>query len=113
MEDLKRVEIKQHIVEQWDIFDYKNELAADVKMKYIFGPYANNEHWNIDAIWEIVQEVEAEKNTPIVEEPEFIHAMMPDPSNPEEAIYAVDEDGWIMIPNPNYIAPIPTTEIPE
>jgi len=71
MEDNKRIEIKNHLVEDWDKFAYKNELAADVKMKYIFGPYGKDEHFNIDDIWAIAQEVEAEKSAdyvpPVVE----------------------------------------------
>ena len=71
MEDSKREEIKNHLVEDWDKFKYKNELAADVKMKYIFGPYGKDEHFNIDDIWAITQEVETEKSAdyvpPVVE----------------------------------------------
>ena len=57
MEDIKKAEIRQYIVDNLDLFEYKQELAADVKNKYIFGPYGENEHYNIDTIWEIVQEV--------------------------------------------------------
>ena len=61
MDESSHDEIKQHLLNDWDKWQYKNELARDVMMKYIFGPYERNEHLSIDDIWAICQEIEAEK----------------------------------------------------
>ena len=66
METLLKSEIKQYIIDDWNNFIYKNDLAADIKLKYIFGPYSYNQHINIDDIWEIVQEVESGIIPPII-----------------------------------------------
>ena len=67
MEDTKRAEIKQHIIDTWNDWQYPEDLAQDLKLKYVFGPYGNNENYLISDIWETVLEVQQEKNPPIVE----------------------------------------------
>lgn len=69
MNDEKKLQIKEILLNEWDNFEYKNELAAMVVNGFIFGKYAENEHLNIDEVWAICQEIELEKAPPM-EEPE-------------------------------------------
>jgi len=66
MDEKIKSEMKSIIISEWDKYELKQELAKMVEYGYIFGPYANNLHFNIDEIWEIVKEVESEKN-PVIE----------------------------------------------
>lgn len=72
MDDQKRAEIKKKIEKLWNSFDHKSDLAKVIEHYYIFGTtdMASNvredgapraEHYRIDEIWEIVKEVQAEK----------------------------------------------------
>jgi len=92
METIKREEIKQHIIEQWNLFKYKQELAANIKIKYVDGTYATQEHYNIDEIWEIVQEVENEKNPPLVQEEQ---PFVPQPPTDTEVLNKLIEEGVV------------------
>jgi len=67
MDENKKLEIKNLIISQWDI--PKQELCNGIMMGYIFGPYATNEHYIIDEINSIYNEVYVEKN-PIIESEE-------------------------------------------
>lgn len=66
MTDEKKLQIKEVLLAEWDNFQYKNELAAMVVNGFIFGKYAENEHYSIDEVYAIVQEIELEKNPPEV-----------------------------------------------
>jgi len=72
MIDEKRVEIKALIDSRWS--EDKTELCKEIMMSYIFGPLGNNEHYSIDEIVGIWQELYDEKNPapepePVIEEP--------------------------------------------
>lgn len=69
MNDLKRQEIKDLIISLWDSYEDKTELAKHIENGYIFGEYANNEHYMIDSLTAIIAEVYLEKNPPPVVEP--------------------------------------------
>jgi hypothetical protein len=81
----KIAEIKLAINAKWDAANTKEELAETIKMDYIFGAgntefkyvkgklASTNEHYNIDFIKGLVEEVDLEKNPlpiikPVVEE---------------------------------------------
>lgn len=69
MNDLKRQEIKDLIISLWDSYEDKAEMAKHIENGYIFGEYANNEHYKIDDLTAIIAEVYLEKNPlPVVEE---------------------------------------------
>ena len=67
----KIIEIKGHINTYFDDFYTELELAEHIEEGYIFGTYANNEHYQRDFIMGLIKEVDLEKNppAPIVEEP--------------------------------------------
>jgi len=68
MEELKKLEIKNLLLSLWDSKD-KAELCQDIMNGYIFGGYASNEHYNIDDITAIYDEIYLEKNPlPVMEE---------------------------------------------
>lgn len=67
MNEEKRLEIKNLTISLWEDYTEKSELAKHIESGYIFGEYADNEHYKIDDIVGIIAEVELEKN-PIVEE---------------------------------------------
>jgi len=69
--DEKKVEIRENISKHWDDFYTADELATYIENGYIFGTFANDEHFLHSDILQLVSEVEAEKNPPIVvpEEP--------------------------------------------
>ena len=69
--DSKKLEIKDNISKHWDDFYTADELATYIENGYIFGTFANDEHFLHSDILQLVSEVEAEKNPPIVvpEEP--------------------------------------------
>lgn len=64
MDELKKAQIKDILLKEWDNYPNKTELAKMVEEGFIFGKYASNEHYNIDAIVAIVDEIELEKNPP-------------------------------------------------
>ena len=66
--EIKRVELKAKVLLLWDNFDTREELARDMEQWYIFWKYSNNEHFSIDDIMAIINEVYLEKN-PVVVEP--------------------------------------------
>ena len=71
MEDTKKQEIKDIINERYD--EEKVSLCKDIMEGFIFGTYATNEHYSIDEISAIYDEVYLEKNPlpepePILEE---------------------------------------------
>lgn len=66
MTEEKKLQIKEILLNEWDNYQFKNELAAMVVDGFIFGKYAENEHHSIDEVWAIVQEIELEKNPPEV-----------------------------------------------
>lgn len=72
MTDEKKSQIKEIILKDWE--NYQGEvngenglavLAKDIMNGFIFGKYANDEHYNVDAIVAIIKEVELEKNPPV------------------------------------------------
>jgi len=80
MEDTKIAEIKQHIIDTYNYWRYPEDLAQDLKLKYVFGPYGDNENYLISDIWGIVLEVQQEKNPSIVEPIEPVDPII-DPPN--------------------------------
>ena len=62
----KRQEIKNLIDSRFE--EDKTTLCRDIEQGYIFGTYADNEHYNIDEIVDIWNEVYLEKNP--IPEPE-------------------------------------------
>jgi len=67
MDESKKLEIKNIIDSRWE--EDKVELCKDIELGYIFGKYAHNEHYSIDEIVNIWDEIYLEKNPlPIIEE---------------------------------------------
>jgi len=66
MTEAKRLEIKSLIESRFE--EDKTTLCRDIEQGYIFGTYADNEHYNIDDIVSIWNEVYLEKNP--IPEPE-------------------------------------------
>jgi hypothetical protein len=62
MTEEKRQEIKNLIDSRFE--EDKTTLCRDIEQGYIFGTYAENEHYNIDEIVAIYNEVESEQNPP-------------------------------------------------
>lgn len=67
MDENKRLEIKNILLAEWDNYTNKVELCKMVEEGFIFGKYANNEHFSIDEIVAIADEIELEKNPPLEE----------------------------------------------
>lgn len=65
----KKVEILAFINANWDEYYTKSEMAQYIENAYIFGPLGENLHFNVDDIMKLIDEVDLEKNPPIVEEP--------------------------------------------
>lgn len=75
MTEEKRQEIKNLIDSRFE--EDKTTLCRDIEQGYIFGTYAENEHYNIDEIVSIWNELYLEKNPipepdPIEEETEQV-----------------------------------------
>jgi len=70
MTEEKRQEIKNLIDSRFE--EDKTTLCRDIEQGYIFGTYADNEHYNIDEIVSIWNEVYLEKNP--IPEPEPVEA---------------------------------------
>jgi len=70
MTEEKRQEIKNLIDSRFE--EDKTTLCRDIEQGYIFGTYADNEHYNIDEIVDIWNEVYLEKNP--IPEPEPVEA---------------------------------------
>lgn len=67
MEDTKKQEIKDIINERYD--EEKVSLCKDIMEGFIFGAYGDNQHYSIDEISSIYDEVYLEKNPlPVIEE---------------------------------------------
>lgn len=73
MEQVKHDEIKALIDSRWS--EDKTELCKEIMMSYIFGPLGNNEHYSIDEIVGIWQELYDEKNP--APEPEVVEPEVP------------------------------------
>lgn len=58
----KKVELIATINANWDEFYTKEELARFIEAGYIFGPLGENEHFKIDDIIALINEVDLEKN---------------------------------------------------
>uniref|UniRef100_A0A6M3K8G3 Uncharacterized protein n=1 Tax=viral metagenome TaxID=1070528 RepID=A0A6M3K8G3_9ZZZZ len=56
----KRAEMKANILKEWDTATDRATLAESVMEGYIFGKYAENEHYPIDLFAEIIAEIDAE-----------------------------------------------------
>ena len=67
MNDNKKAEIKALVESRWASSPSKVQLAKQIEKDYIFGEVANNEHYKIDEIMEVVKEVDLEKNPPVEE----------------------------------------------
>ena len=61
--------VKEVILKQWNEFYSKEALAEDVELGFIFGKYAENEHYQREWIMGLINEVELELNPVVVEEP--------------------------------------------
>ena len=70
MTDEKRNEIKDILLKEWDNYTDKTKIINMVIDGYIFGKYAHSEHYLIEDIMPIVQEIEKEK-TPVIEDNEI------------------------------------------
>lgn len=68
MNEEKRLEIKNLILSIWDEYEDKIELSNVVMLGYIFGEYASNEHYLLSDIISICNEIQLEKNPPVIEE---------------------------------------------
>jgi hypothetical protein len=73
----KIAEIKANIVLEWDNVYTKEELVTKIEMGYIFGKYAQSEHYSKEFISGLVDEVDLEKNPlpepdPVIEETDVI-----------------------------------------
>ena len=55
--------IKEVIITQWDKFETKDALANHIEEGFIFGLYANNEHYQKSLIIDLINEVEISKTT--------------------------------------------------
>ena len=54
--------LKEEIKKHFDDFYTAQELAEDMEQGFIFGKYAKNQHFSIDTIMELINEVQAELN---------------------------------------------------
>ena len=63
----KKAEIKKNISTHWDDFYTADELATYIENGYIFGTFAEDEHFLHGDILQLISEVELEKNPPSVE----------------------------------------------
>lgn len=61
MDELKREEIRGLLLQEWDNYPDKIALANKVMNGYIFGQYAHSEHYTVQEILSIVNEIEKEK----------------------------------------------------
>jgi len=64
MSDEKKLQIKEIMLAEWDNYPNKTELCKMVEEGFIFGKYSNNEHFSIDELVAIADEIELEKNPP-------------------------------------------------
>jgi len=64
MEELKKLQIKEIMLKEWDNYPNKTDLCKMIEEGFIFGKYAENEHYSIDEISAIADEIELEKNPP-------------------------------------------------
>lgn len=72
MTEEKRQEIKNLIDSRFE--EDKTTLCRDIEQGYIFGTYADNEHYNIDEIVDIWNELYLEKNP--IPEPEPVEEVV-------------------------------------
>lgn len=76
----KKVEIIATINANWDEFYTASELAHFIEQGYIFGPLGESEHFKIDDIMALINEVELEKNPlPIIEETPVVEPIVEEP----------------------------------
>ena len=68
MEESKKLQIKEIMLAEWDNYPNKTELCKMIEEGFIFGKYVQNEHFNIDELVAIADEIELEKNPPKSEE---------------------------------------------
>lgn len=68
----KRQEIKNLIDSRFE--EDKTTLCRDIEQGYIFGTYADNEHYNIDEIVDIWNEVYSERNP--IPEPDLVEEVI-------------------------------------
>ena len=76
MNNEKQIEILAVINREWDNYEDKYLMAKEIENSYIFGPLGENEHYMINEIVALINEVELERNPlPVVEEvvPEIIN----------------------------------------
>ena len=69
MDELKKSEVKDKIKTNWKGSDKtkKIKVAKDLHDGYIFGKYANNEHYNIDEFTELTNDKDSEETAIFVE----------------------------------------------
>ena len=68
MEESKKLQIKEIMLAEWDNYPNKTDLCKMIEEGFIFGKYASNEHYQIDELVAIADEIELEKNPPEVTE---------------------------------------------
>lgn len=64
MNENKKLQIKEIMLAEWDNYTSKLDLCRMVEEGFIFGKYAQNEHYLIDELIAIAKEIELEKNPP-------------------------------------------------
>lgn len=65
--DEKKIQILALIYQHWDDFYTASELASYLEHGFIFGEFWDNEHYKIDEYIALINEVELEKNPPVIE----------------------------------------------
>jgi hypothetical protein len=82
MEAIKHTEIKTEVEKLHGTMP-NIDIAKKLEHEYIFGPLGKSEHYSIDELLAIVNEVELEKNPPIVvEEPAIEEPIVEEPLIP-------------------------------
>jgi hypothetical protein len=82
MNEQKQIQIKEKINFLWEDYEDKVALAKHIEYAYIFGDYADNEHYSIDEITNLIKEVDLEKNP--LPEPEIVEVVVEEPLPVEE-----------------------------
>ena len=67
MTDEKKLQIKGIMLTEWDNYTSKIDLCRMIEEGFIFGKYANNEHFLLEELMIIADEIELEKNPPTEE----------------------------------------------
>ena len=68
MTEDKKIQVLDLIGQHWDDFYTASELAQYLDNGFIFGEFGNSEHYKIDEYMALINEVELEKNPPVIVE---------------------------------------------